>query len=101
MGENKEKEVTKIPLERIPQNIRMPEQLTEEELRREVVILRNRLVQAEQKLQELGNMWGLKRLELMFEIVKNKDFGEETLSIVRNLICQDLGISDELKENNE
>ncbi len=114
MGEVKamERDVTKIneaaklPLSQVPNNIKMPEQLTEDELRQEVSKLRNiimqmgdRLKQADSKIQELSNAWGIKRLELLFNLLSNGSFPDEINEKVRIMICEDLGVTDVDKED--
>ncbi len=80
--------------------MKMPEQLTEDELRKEVVALRNILKQSQAKIQELANGWGLKRLEMMFEMLKINKFSPEIEAIVKQGICEDLGIIG-IKETDE
>jgi hypothetical protein len=88
-----------LPIDRIPASIKMPEQLTEDELRSENARLRNVLKQADSKIQELANGWGLKRLEFLFAILSDKGFDENVNQKVRNMICEDLGVMEENKDS--
>lgn len=97
MGETKKLdrnnvENQKIPIDQIPANIRMPEQLSEQELRVELDRLRNVLVQADKRLKEMSNGLSVKRIEFLFAILADKSFGELTEGIVRAQICDELGI---------
>ncbi len=93
------KEDARIPLEQIPANIRMPEQLTEQELRTEVERLRMVLRQVDQKLKEQSTGLSIKRIEFLFAILAEKGFGETIDSLVRKQICDELGIFE--NENKE
>lgn len=92
--EESKKETTRtmepIPLNKIPANIKMPEHLTEEELRQEVIRLKNILVQAEKVIKELQNNLGLKRIELLFQLLSIGGFSEEVQNTARRIIAEDL-----------
>jgi hypothetical protein len=95
MGETKElkRKVQEIPAEQMPTNVKMPQQLSEEELRQEVARLRSILVQADNKIKELANGWGIKRLEFLFKILEDAGFEDEVETKVRNLIVEELGVN--------
>lgn len=97
MGETKELkknkvEDQKIPIDQIPANIRMPEQLSEQELRQELDRLRNVLVQADKRLKEMSNGLSVKRIEFLFAILSDGGFGADTDRTVRAQICEELGV---------
>lgn len=79
-----------IPMNRVPNNIKMPEQLTTEELQQEVARLRSILKQADAKIQDLSNGWGLKRLEFLMKIMELGGFGHE--DEIKAVILEDLGV---------
>jgi hypothetical protein len=107
MGDNKEKTVElkrnvsdnnqsgPIPVNQIPNSMKVPAQLTEQELRQENERLRNIIKQADVKLNQMMNTLSLKRLEFLFGILQDKGFAENVNNRVRNIICEELGVFDE------
>lgn len=94
-------EEVKIPIEQVPANIKMPEQLTEEELKLEVNRLRSILKQADARMHEMANTLSLKRIEFLFDILKDKGFDSEVEDKVRKTICEELGIFFNNEEQSE
>lgn len=101
MGDNKETKRTMepIPMNKVPNNIKMPEQLTSEELQQEVIRLRSILKQADAKIQDLSNGWGLKRLEFLMKIMELGGFDHEDK--IKAIILEDLGVTHNESEASE
>lgn len=99
MGDKKNN-VVDMPINpnRIPNNIKMPEQLTNDELKQEVTRLRSILKQADARIQELANGWGLRRLEFLMEIIKVGGFGADAEATARAIILEDLGVTQASKD---